>query len=217
MILIIQKKSQNEKSLYMLEQHIIDGTYSYIDIEEAVMNGKTSFEKIELIELKDICYSYDDWHTVLDNFSLEIKAGEKIVLIGDNMTSKSTLLKILAGLIKADSGSIVVDGRPVSAMELRNYVTLFLQDQESYSYFGNRGSGGEVQLENLSLVKDINTLLILSDEADSGINEKRLDQVYRFFADDAAVILVTHRSVGQILAEYPNSRVVDMASKVKKA
>ncbi|MDE7203598.1 MAG: ABC transporter ATP-binding protein/permease [Lachnospiraceae bacterium] len=185
-----------------------------IDIEEAVMDGKASFEKIEL---KDICYSYDDCRTVLDNFSLEIKAGEKIVLIGDNMTGKSTLLKILAGLIRADSGSIVVDGRPVSAMELRNYVTLFLQDQESYSYFGNRGSGGEVQLENLSLVKNINTSLILLDEADSGINEKRLDQVYRFFADDAAVILVTHRSVGQILTEYPNSRVVDMASKVKKA
>ena len=72
-------------------------------------------------------------------------------------------------------------------------------------------------MENLSLVKNINTSLILLEEADSCINEKRLDQVYRFFADDAAVILVTHRSVGQILTEYPNSRVVDMASKVKKA
>ena len=102
----------------------------------------------------------------------------------------------------------MVDGRAVSAMELRNYVTLFLQDQESYSYFGNTGSGGEIQLENLSLVKDIDASLILLDEADSGINEKRLGQVYRFFAGDAAVIMVTHKNIEQILTEYTDVKVI---------
>ena len=176
------------------------------DTEEAAdMEGKAKFDKIEL---KNISYSYDDCKAVLKDFSLEINAGEKIVLIGDNMIGKSTLLKILAGLIKTDSGGVVVDGRPVSAMELRNYVTLFLQDQESYSYFGNTGSGGEIQLENLSLVKDMDASLILLDEADSGINEKRLDQVYQFLAGDAAVILVTHKNIEQILTDYTDVKVI---------
>lgn len=114
----------------------------------------------------------------------------------------------LKSSIKVDSGSVEVDGRQVSIMELRNFATLFLQNQESYSYFGNTGSGGEIQLENLSLVKDMDTSLILLDEADSNINEKRLDQVYQFFAGDAAVILVTHKNIEQILTEYTDVKVI---------
>lgn len=162
------------------------------------------------IELKNISYSYDDRRTVLNHISFEIRAGEKIVLTGCNATGKSTLLGILAGLIRADSGSIEVDGNPVNAMDLRKYATLFLQKQESYSYFGNTGSGGEIQLENLSLVIGSGTPLILLDEADAGINERRLGEVYHFLAEEAAVVLVTHRSTKQILAAYPDVRVIDM-------
>lgn len=71
-----------------------------ISTEKAVSaDGKVGFDHIEL---KNICYSYDNRQMVLEDFSLEIRAGEKIVLTGDNMTGKSTLLKILAGLIRAE-------------------------------------------------------------------------------------------------------------------
>ncbi|MDO4543837.1 MAG: ABC transporter ATP-binding protein [Clostridia bacterium] len=49
-----------------------------------------------------------------DNVSLRVKQGEVHALIGENGAGKSTLMNILYGLIKPDSGSIVLQGKPLS-------------------------------------------------------------------------------------------------------
>ncbi|HTO61650.1 MAG TPA: sugar ABC transporter ATP-binding protein [Bradyrhizobium sp.] len=50
----------------------------------------------------------------LDDVSFDVRAREVIGLIGENGAGKSTLLKVLAGVLRADSGRIVVRGSPVS-------------------------------------------------------------------------------------------------------
>ena len=60
---------------------------------------------MSLIRLRDICLSFGTHH-LLDHADLVIERGEKICLVGRNGTGKSTLLKILAGEIQADSGTI---------------------------------------------------------------------------------------------------------------
>ena len=55
------------------------------------------------IELNNIKKNYG-LKNVLDGVSFEIKTGEKIALIGDNGSGKSTILKIISGEEKADSG-----------------------------------------------------------------------------------------------------------------
>ena len=52
--------------------------------------------------------------TALDGISLEIAPREVVALIGPNGCGKSTLLRVLAGLIPAERGSVVIDGRPVA-------------------------------------------------------------------------------------------------------
>ena len=64
-----------------------------------------------VIKLDKICKSYDD-HQVFRNFSLEIHRGDKIAVIGNNGRGKTTLLKIIAGIIAPDSG-IVTCGHQV--------------------------------------------------------------------------------------------------------
>ena len=49
----------------------------------------------------------------LDNASLEVRAGEVHVVLGENGAGKSTLMKILSGAVRADSGEILLDGHPV--------------------------------------------------------------------------------------------------------
>ena len=57
-----------------------------------------------IIELKNIDYSYGGEIRALDNLSLNIKKGEALILKGPNGCGKSTLLKIMNGLIFPNSG-----------------------------------------------------------------------------------------------------------------
>ncbi|HEY5628818.1 MAG TPA: ABC transporter ATP-binding protein [Candidatus Limnocylindrales bacterium] len=56
---------------------------------------------------------------VLDGIELEARPREVIALIGPNGCGKSTLLRVLAGLIKADGGTVAIDGQPVTGPDPR--------------------------------------------------------------------------------------------------
>lgn len=65
------------------------------------------------IELKDICFSYEEDVNVLDNLSLKLSEGEMVAILGHNGSGKSTLSKIIMGLLDPSSGDIYVDGEAV--------------------------------------------------------------------------------------------------------
>ena len=52
-----------------------------------------------------------------DGVTLEIRSGEVLALLGENGAGKSTLVGLLAGTIKPDSGSMVLEGRPVTSRD----------------------------------------------------------------------------------------------------
>jgi ribose transport system ATP-binding protein len=62
----------------------------------------------------------------LDQVSLRIRPGEIHALIGENGAGKSTLLKLLAGIHTKDSGTILLDGRPISPSSPRDALALGL-------------------------------------------------------------------------------------------
>jgi len=66
------------------------------------------------IELTDVCKSYEDYGSVLSGISLEIKDHEFICILGPSGCGKSTLLNIIAGLDMPTSGSVYVNGHPVT-------------------------------------------------------------------------------------------------------
>lgn len=67
-----------------------------------------------IIELKSLSKSYNR-KAVVDELSLVVERGERLVILGPSGCGKSTVLRLIAGLIAPDSGSISVDGRLVSA------------------------------------------------------------------------------------------------------
>jgi len=65
-----------------------------------------------LIEFKNVNYSYGNF-TALNNLSFEIEYGERIVLLGNNGCGKSTILKILAGLIYPKNGKYIYNNHEI--------------------------------------------------------------------------------------------------------
>ncbi len=72
-----------------------------------------------LIELKQVCKSFtkgDETITPLDHVDLTIEVGEFVSLMGASGTGKSTLLNLVSGIDRPDSGTITVDGVEVTAL-----------------------------------------------------------------------------------------------------
>lgn len=64
------------------------------------------------VEFKNVCFKYDDdsrFDDVIKNISFEIKPGEMISILGHNGSGKSTIAKLIMGLLQPNSGSIYVN------------------------------------------------------------------------------------------------------------
>jgi len=73
-----------------------------------------------MIEIKNLIKKYDDlW--VLKNIDLTINDGERVVIIGESGTGKSSLLRCINYLEKPTSGTIIYDGKLITNKNLRNY------------------------------------------------------------------------------------------------
>ncbi len=80
-----------------------------------------------MIELRKVSKRFVD-NVVLDQIDFTVKRGETVALLGPSGTGKSVLLKHIIGLIKPDSGDVVVDGLSVPTLgrkelsELRSHI-----------------------------------------------------------------------------------------------
>lgn len=70
------------------------------------------------IRLENLSFAYGDGDPVLDGVSLEIKAGEKVALVGASGGGKSTLVQVILGLYSPASGRLLFDSVPVTEIGL---------------------------------------------------------------------------------------------------
>ena len=68
-----------------------------------------------MIKLINVCKEFNG-RQVLNNINLEVQSGETMAIIGGSGSGKSTLLKLMIGLIHPTSGSILIDGQDIAAM-----------------------------------------------------------------------------------------------------
>ncbi len=84
-----------------------------------------------LLELDDICFSYDGIKPILNHVSAVIHQGEMVSIVGKNGAGKSTLSKIITGYLNQDSGTIRLNGEDLSQYsisERAKYAGIVLQN-----------------------------------------------------------------------------------------
>ena len=69
--------------------------------------------KMNILECRDLTKRYKAGVNVLDKFSIDIPKGRIVGLLGPNGCGKSTLIKLISGLLQPNGGEIRVDGEPV--------------------------------------------------------------------------------------------------------
>lgn len=87
--------------------------------------------------LEDICFSYDNQKTlILDNVNLQVSAGDCIALTGSSGAGKTTLMKIMLGLLQPMSGKVLLDGKDITHLGLKNYrkyIAAVMQDDTLFA------------------------------------------------------------------------------------
>ena len=72
------------------------------------------------MKIENLCVKYDK-NIVIENFSLNLTLGEKVIIYGPNGTGKTTLLKTILGIVKATSGKIIFEDDEVIAYCKQDY------------------------------------------------------------------------------------------------
>ena len=111
--------------------------YEVIDAEVSVKDRENALPKMSFdneIVFKDVHFSYPDEHSgkmAVDGFSLNVKKGKMIALVGQSGSGKSTMTNLLCRFYDIDKGSIFMDGhdiREYKSEDLRGLCALVTQD-----------------------------------------------------------------------------------------
>ena len=83
-----------------------------------------------MIDIKNVTFGYTPSEKVLENFSLKFQDGGVYGLLGKNGTGKSTLLYLITGLLRAQHGTVEIDGVPAEKRQADTLAELFIVPEE---------------------------------------------------------------------------------------
>ena len=135
------------------------------------------------IEFRDVSFEYpDDHNKVLRNVSLDIRAGERLALVGPSGGGKTTLCNLIPRFYEVTSGRILIDGqdiRHVTLKSLRQDIGIVQQDVYLFSgtvaqniAYGKPGATREEIVEAARLAGAEKFILALKDGFDTYVGER---------------------------------------------
>ena len=110
----------------------------------------------DILVIDDICKQFIST-TALDHVSLRVPRGATLALLGPNGAGKTTLLRIINGLLAIDSGSVTIDGQPVS-LDTTHHIGYMPEERGLYDnmtvenqilFFGRLKDGDPVRMRKV--------------------------------------------------------------------
>ena len=176
-----------------------------------------------MIEFKNVSFSYEKEHPVIKNMSFRIEKGEAVGLIGANGAGKSSMLKVLLGLLPHD-GEILVNGIPLckqNLAQIRRVLGFVLQNSDNQMFMPTVYDDMMFGLLNYGMSKDdaerrVNAVLErlgltqLKNKYNHKISggEKRMAAIATVLAMEPEVIIMDEPSVS--LDPYNRRAVINV-------
>ena len=116
-------------------------TYEYFDLPNRMYQGTLAVEKRDdldyEIEFQDVSFRYprtDAW--TLKHISMKFKIGDKIAIVGENGSGKTTFIKLLCRLYDPNEGKILLNGIDITRYRYEEYLGLFSVVFQDFNLFG---------------------------------------------------------------------------------
>lgn len=154
---------------------------------------------MNVLECTNINKSYRKNHPVLTNLNLSVPAGRIVGLLGPNGCGKSTLIKMIAGILQPNSGEITVDGNPVGDKSCA--LISYLPER---TYFGNAMKVSEIikYFEDFYSDFDSERAKVLFNDLGIDINAK-LKTLSKGTKEKVQLVLVMSRNAKLYLLDEP--------------
>ena len=110
------------------------------------------------VRFNNVSFSYDEESVVLKNFNLSINNGEMVAILGHNGSGKSTIAKIMMGLLEVSSGEIYINDKLLNSdtvEECRNHMSIIFQNPDNQFVGVTVKDDIAFGLENKNLPRDV--------------------------------------------------------------
>lgn len=135
-----------------------------------------------IVEFKDVCFSYDEGHRILNNINFTVRKGETYALVGPTGAGKSTIVNLISRFYNVDSGQILIDGTDISTVtihSLRTQMGIMMQDSFIFSgtimdniRYGNHDATDEQVIEASKVVRAHNFITEMENGYYTEVNER---------------------------------------------
>lgn len=138
-----QLKNSVDNIIFIITEFIVNTEYlkGFFDFMKLKQEDLTCLEKVRLekeaeIKFEDVSFRYPNSdHDVLKNINITIKAGETLLIVGENGAGKSTFVKLLCGLYRPTKGRILFNGVDISLLDYNYYVRQISAVFQDYTLF----------------------------------------------------------------------------------
>ena len=127
------------------------------------------------ISIKNLSFSYDNKNEIFNNFSLNIKHGEKIGILGESGNGKSTLIKLIMSYFKSPNNSIFIDSKDINnhnSESIRKQITYINQNTKLFNetIYNNIKYGNNLTIEQIDELINKFKLNTIFSNLDNGFN-----------------------------------------------